>query len=184
MPRCVRILSLIALMGFAVASVFAVQPRPTGERDPLLPAPKAHLFMRSSGFIFAGTVKAVRKIAPQRRGEVATVEVSFHVDHAIRGVRSGQTLTVREWAGLWETGERYRPGERVLLFLYPPSKLGLTSPVGGPLGRFKLDDAGRVLGPGKPGRDLLGGQKNAGFESRDHIPVREFMRLLAHPEVE
>jgi hypothetical protein len=35
-----------------------------------------------------------------------------------------------------------------MLFLYPPSKLGLTSPVGGPLGRFKIDPDGRViLGP-------------------------------------
>jgi len=33
----------------------------------------------------------------------------------------------------------------VLLFLYPNSKLGLTSPVGGALGRYRVDNAGRVL---------------------------------------
>ncbi|GAC1428679.1 MAG: hypothetical protein NVS1B11_11280 [Terriglobales bacterium] len=40
--------------------------------------------------------------------------------------------------------DRYFVGERLLLFLYPPSKLGLTSPVGGSLGRFNLDSAGNV----------------------------------------
>ena len=42
-------------------------------------------------------------------------------------------------------GQRYRVGERVLLFLYPPSKLGLTSCVGGRMGRFTVDPWGRVL---------------------------------------
>jgi hypothetical protein len=51
---------------------------------------------------------------------------------------------VREWAGLWEAGERYRAGERVLLYLYPPSKLGLTSPVGGRLGRYQIGHDGLV----------------------------------------
>jgi hypothetical protein len=47
--------------------------------------------------------------------------------------------------GLWESGERYQNGEHVLLFLYPPSKIGLTSPVGGKLGRFQMDNTGHVL---------------------------------------
>jgi hypothetical protein len=33
----------------------------------------------------------------------------------------------------------------VLLFLYPPSKLGLTSAVGGPIGRFSVDPLNRIL---------------------------------------
>jgi len=113
--------------------------------------PHARPPTRSSGYIFAGTVKSVERAIPKRNG-VATVLINFHVDQAIRGVRTGQMLAVREWAGLWESGERYRPGERVLLFLYPPSKLGLTSPVGGPMGRFRIDPSGRViLGPGSIG---------------------------------
>jgi hypothetical protein len=60
-------------------------------------------------------------------------------------VRNGEVLAVREWAGLWTSGDRYRPGERLLLFLYRPSKLGLTSLVGGPLGRFPVDSVGNVI---------------------------------------
>jgi hypothetical protein len=52
---------------------------------------------------------------------------------------------VCEWSGLWNAGERYRVGEQVLLFLYPNSRLGLTSPVGGAQGRFAIDEFSRVL---------------------------------------
>ncbi len=62
----------------------------------------------------------------------------------MRGTAPGQSLTIREWAGLWTGGERYRIGEHVLLFLYSPSKLGLTSPVAGALGRFAVDSQGRI----------------------------------------
>ena len=33
-------------------------------------------------------------------------------------------------------------GEHILIFLYPPSRLGLTSPVGGSLGQIALDPSG------------------------------------------
>src|SRR5579864_1649445 len=120
---------------------------PTGSPFSRHPRP----LTRSSGYIFAGTVKSVQRASPKGNG-VATVQINFHVDQGIRGTRTGQMLSIREWAGLWQSGERYRPGERVLLFLYPPSKLGLTSPVAGPLGRFRIGPDGRVIfDPGRIG---------------------------------
>src|SRR5713226_8041859 len=56
-----------------------------------------------------------------------------------------RTSRLRSGIGLWSSGQRYRVGERVLLFLYPPSKLGLTSTVGAEIGRFRVDPAGQVL---------------------------------------
>ena len=73
------------------------------------------------------------------------MQVTFEVTEGIRGVRTGQTLVIREWAGLWESGARYRPGQRILLFLYRPSRLGLTSTVGGQMGRFPIDNKGQVM---------------------------------------
>jgi hypothetical protein len=64
---------------------------------------------------------------------------------SIRGVREGHSLEVREWAGLWNSGERYRVGERVVRFLYPLSRLGLTSPVGGALGRFDVTSQQEIV---------------------------------------
>jgi hypothetical protein len=107
-------------------------------------APSLRQLTRDSGYIFAGRVSAIERVRASATPEVATVKITFQVEQGIRGVRTGQMLVIREWGGLWEQGERYRPGERVLLFLYRPSKLGLTSPVAGALGRFTLDKKGQI----------------------------------------
>ena len=96
---------------------------------------------RDSGLVFSGVVTHVQRSATS----TGTTQVTFRVENAIRGVRRGQVVTIREWSGLWNSGERYAIGERVLLFLYPKSKLGRTRPVGGKLGRYAVDPAGRVL---------------------------------------
>jgi len=98
---------------------------------------------QSAGIIFSGRVTAIGQLTTKQA--VATLTITFHVEQAIRGVTPGEDFTISQWIGLWSSGQRYRVGERVLLFLYLPSKLGLTSCVGGPLGRFAIDPAGRVL---------------------------------------
>jgi hypothetical protein len=99
----------------------------------------------AAGTIFSGTVTAIARHPATRGQGVETVAVTFHVERAIRGASPGTDLTVEQWMGLWSGGQRYRVGERVLLFLYPPSKLGLTSAVGAEIGRFRVDPAGRVM---------------------------------------
>jgi hypothetical protein len=131
---------------FAVQQFLLSASAQNGTADPSAP-PVSNLRMltRNSGYIFDGTVLSVERIAEAEPGSVAAVQITFRVEQAIRGVRNGQVLSIREWAGLWNSGERYRAGERLLLFLYSPSKLGLTSPVGGPQGRFAVDPGGNIL---------------------------------------
>jgi hypothetical protein len=101
--------------------------------------------VRASGTIFAGTVTKIEP-GPARGGTaIPTVAVTFRVQRPLRGTAPGQSFSILEWLGLWTAGQRYVLGEHVLLFLYPPSKLGLTSAVAGPIGRFNLDPAGRIL---------------------------------------
>lgn len=113
--------------------------------QPILPPPLLTQMLRSSGQVFSGTVLNVDHSYSESSNALATTDIRLRVDEAIRGVRKGQVLEIKEWAGLWQAGERYRPGEHVLLFLYPPSKLGLTSPVGHQAGRFLIDKGGNVL---------------------------------------
>ena len=102
-------------------------------------------FVRAAGTIFAGSVTRVQ-FHPGANGQsVATVAITFHIENAIRGATSGREFTIFEWSGLWSAGQRYRVGERVFLFLYPRSKLGLTSSVAGPLGRFALNAQQEVV---------------------------------------
>lgn len=128
------------------------QPSPV-ERFPALPQASTAtlgtsgfpLIARAAGFIFSGTVTAIARRAAIGGQSVETVAITFHVQNAIRGAIPGKDLTISQWIGLWSGGQRYRVGERVLLFLYPPSKLGLTSNVGGEMGRFTVDSSGYVL---------------------------------------
>ena len=59
------------------------------------------------------------------------------------GVKRGQILTIHEWAGAWSMHRPMRTGQHILIFLYPPSRLGFTSPVGGSLGQVALDASGK-----------------------------------------
>lgn len=99
---------------------------------------------QAAGVIFSGTVTSIAR-QPARHDRVETVRITFHVENAIRGVSPGDDLTIAQWIGLWSSGQRYRVGERLLLFLYPTSKLGLTSCVGATIGRFRVDPVGRVV---------------------------------------
>jgi hypothetical protein len=114
--------------------------------------PRWKQLSRRAGMIFAGTVliapmqtasKSSSAIDRNGLGATPAIELSFRVDEAIVGVETGQILTVHEWTGAWFTHRTMRKGERVLLFLYPLSRLGLTSPVGGSLGQVALDASGR-----------------------------------------
>jgi len=100
---------------------------------------------QAAGMIFSATVTGVARHPANHDRAIETVAITFHVERAIRGVVPGEDLTVSQWTGLWSSGQSYRIGERALFFLYPPSKLKLTSCVGGRMGRFAIDGAGWVL---------------------------------------
>ncbi len=107
-----------------------------------------------AGTIFAGTVLRVERIASSVSGP-ATVQISFGVDDAVRGCNAGQTILLREWAELWVHGDRYREGQKVLIFLYPPSDAGLSSPVAGELGILELGPQGLLRLSPQQARFLL-----------------------------
>lgn len=128
-------------------------------------------FTRAAGMIFSGTVKKVERRPATRGQEVETVAITFHVETAIRGATPGDDVVISQWMGLWSSGQRYRVGERVLLVLYPPSKLGLTSSVGGPLGRFAIDPVGRVL---LTAQHLAAFQKDPVLGGKSRVRVSDF----------
>lgn len=148
--------------GLAMERVFAPNPNPLPESSPIAPvwipppslpgaypvAPQRPIFAQlagAAGIIFSGHVTSVARSPSISGRPLSSTSVTFQVERAMRGASAGQSLTIHEWAGLWTSGARYRVGERVLLFLYAPSKLGLTSPVAGGIGKFEMDSEGRVV---------------------------------------
>jgi hypothetical protein len=142
MPWSVGRVPLLGLLLLSSLSALAELPLQSPQRN--ISPVRRSLTLRS-GYIFSGTVRSVERVALRTHDSVAVMRITFHVDQGLRGTRTGEMLVIREWAGLWQSGDRYRPGERVILFLYPPSKLGLTSPVGGASGRFPVDPKGQVI---------------------------------------
>ena len=140
--------------------------------------PSLRQMTRDSGYIFAGKVTGIERVAGSPPADVSTVRVTFQVEQGILGVRTGRTLVIREWVGLWEQGERYRLGERVLLFLYRPSQLGLTSPVAGRWGRFTVDKSGKIDLKPDHAASLASNPAEVHLRGQTRVSRRDFARAI------
>jgi hypothetical protein len=141
---CVLAVVLATECGLAQDPPQATQTLPQATESAL------HTMLRQAGVIFAGRVIAVRRdsgigigIGVGNSGATGVVEIDFAVDDAIRGVGGG-TYTLREWAGLWATGDApFRVGQRFLMLLHAPGPAGLSSPVGGEDGAIPIRGSGQ-----------------------------------------
>jgi hypothetical protein len=138
--------------------------------------------------IFAGTVLGSTPPTTTIDRAVPAAQLSFRVDESIAGVKRGQVVTIHEWAGALD---RHRPmikGQHILIFLYPPSRLGLTSPVGGSLGQVALDASGKNVSRAgfanalQPGRHIPQRLKPAFLQARNGtLRLRSGQALEAVP---
>lgn len=124
--------------------------------------------------IFAGRCLETEVVSHPQLG--AVTRVTFEVERAVKG-HLGSTLTIEvigSGSGQPAPGlttldvPRFAPGERVVLFLYPESSLGLTSPVALGQGKFSVlhDKEGQELAVNALGnRDLMRGLSTAARES-------------------
>ena len=155
---------LVVALAF-LSSFIAAQPSDQVVAERVL-GPQWKQLSRRAGMIFAGTVltAAAQTVTTQTAatdridpGTTPAVQLSFHVDEAIAGVERGQVLTIHEWAGAWSMHRPMSKGQHFLIFLYPPSRLGLTSPVGGSLGQVALDSSGQNVSRDAQNRDMKNG---------------------------
>ena len=167
--RCVLVVALASLSIFATAQ----------QSDQVIAehvlGPQWKQLSRRAGMIFAGTVLAAaaqtgttqtpatdRAVPAGVPAATPAVQLTFRVDQAIAGVKQGQILTIHEWAGAWSMHRPMRSGQHILVFLYPLSRLGFTSPVGGSLGQIALDPTGKNVSKS--------GQKPAPIGPRSESP--------------
>lgn len=204
-PTFLRGQNAAAERSAVLATVSAPSPAPSRYLSPIAPVwippprllnrdPAAHgsaglgpaffsQLVRSAGIIFSGRVTSVGRAPSSPGQQQASTAVVFEVERALRGASPGQSLTIHEWAGLWSSGERYRVGEHVLLFLYSPSKLGLTSPVAGALGRFAVDSQGRIVISAQQAATLaadpvLAGQTAGQTGGKTVVPYAAFIQAV------
>jgi hypothetical protein len=173
-------MNLLGRVVFALAGIAVTLPM-AGQS---LPRTEAGLSLKrltdSAGIIFVGTMLKVERVVADD-SKPATVMVSFRVDNAVRGCAAGQRVAVVEWAELWDNGGRYRNGQQVLLFLYPPSEAGLTSTVAGDLGKVQIGPQGLLLTPQQArflsSQDEMSGAQPDALELGNKRPNSRHLRL-------
>jgi hypothetical protein len=169
-------LSIFCLSIFCLSILAAAQSSDQVVAERVL-GPQWKQLSRRAGMIFAGTVlgsttptTTIDRAVP---ASIPVVELSFRVDEPIAGVKRGQVVTIHEWAGALD---RHRPmikGQHILILLYPPSRLGLTSAVGGSLGQVALDASGKNVARAgfrdalQSGRQIPPGLKPAFVQARN-----------------
>ncbi|MCU1320258.1 MAG: hypothetical protein JWP98_1776 [Edaphobacter sp.] len=132
--RCLQSLPAAALLA---ASLAHAQAAPATPPD-ITVEDALHHMSDQAGVVFVGEVIAIRQHEGEN-GASGLVEVEFRIDQAVRGCTAGSTYVLREWAGLWSGGDqRYRIGQRLLMFLHTPGLGGVTSPVGGMAGAIPI----------------------------------------------
>lgn len=173
MDRGLSRILLSLTLAFSVAPS-AAQSKPLSA--PIVPA-NLQQVARKAALIFTGTVVSVAPVRESGSEAITSVEVTFQVEQALRGLRTGQRYAIREWSGLWVSCPRYRVGQRMMLFLYGPSRVGLTSPVGGSLGRYDVDRSGQVSlpPPRAPEATISAKPIKAGNQ---HVPIQTFSRAV------
>jgi len=138
--RAFRPLHLLVILLVLLPTAHPQQPLPQTVEDAL------HNLSDAAGIVFIGEVVAIRSL-PGSYGSSGVVEIDFRIDQAIRNCTSNSTYTLREWAGLWAGGDqRYRVGQRLLLFLHTPGPTGISSPVGGMVGAIPVRAATEAPG--------------------------------------
>jgi len=127
----------------------AVAPRPAAAvgRRLNLATLTAH-----AGTIVAGRIVGLRSGSHPKYHRIGAVYVTLQVDQTLKG-KPAPRLTFMQFAGRAASASSarsvsmaqllpemppYRMGEEVVLFLYPASSAGFTSPVGGAQGKFLI----------------------------------------------
>jgi hypothetical protein len=173
-PTALLYLSIVCLVDSASAqgwNQLPLDPNIVDQGNPDQPAsdratavrvlgPQWEQMSRRAGIIFVGTVVSTNPpsaavdqlslVSATMPAMLPTIQVTFRVDRAIAGTETGQVLTIHEWAGTSSTQRPMNTGQHVLLFLYAPSRLGFTSPVGGAAGEVFLDPTGKNVPAPKP----------------------------------
>jgi len=89
---------------------------------------------QDSGKIIHGKVIGVREEIHEALGIPVSV-ISVQTEECLKGDATGQ-VQFRQVKGMGLPV--YRQGDEIVIFLYPESKVGVTSPVGGDQGLFKV----------------------------------------------
>ncbi|MBI2995609.1 MAG: hypothetical protein HYY52_02745 [Candidatus Melainabacteria bacterium] len=93
--------------------------------------------VKSSGKIFAGECKEVKFVEKDLESKLPVYEITFKITEGVKGVHGEKEVTFKQWQPTIRQAS-YEMGKKYILFLYPESERGLTSPVAIQYGKFDI----------------------------------------------
>lgn len=151
----------LVLATFAGAALGLFRESATAQSRPV----NLERLVNDAGIIFSGTVVNIVTGEKDPSMNLYTTYYTFTVQEALFGVKA-DTVTIKQYGGESEGRSYYPPGvprfergESVVVFLYPPSRIGMTSAVAKDQGKFLVrgvDSSGvRYVENGTGNRDLF-----------------------------
>lgn len=99
----------------------------------------------ASDRIFTGRCISVEEIEKDNDSRnLPTVKFTFKVTEGIKGIGNKKEVSFKQWKPTVRNAN-YQIGKKYVLFLFPDSKFGLTSPVGFLQGQFEIEEKGIIL---------------------------------------
>jgi hypothetical protein len=153
MPFSSRRSGLLTVLGLiAVGAALPAPAQAVGQRLDLA------TMTERAGTIVSGRVTEIRSGCHPKYPNVGALFITLKVNEMIKGAPA-QTITFMQFSGRATQSSTkpismarslphmpmFRVGEEIVLFLYPPSSVGFTSPVGGEQGKFIVHRS-----PGQP----------------------------------
>ena len=97
----------------------------------------------SADRIFVGNCVSIEEIEDDPASKLPVVKYTFEITEGIKGVENKSKISFKQWApSIKESG--YQKDKKYVLFLYPDSERGLTSPVGLLQGNFEVELHGLI----------------------------------------
>lgn len=99
----------------------------------------------ASDRIFTGRCISVEEIEKDKDSRnLPTIKFTFKVTEGIKGTGNKKEISFKQWKPTIRNAN-YQIGKKYVLFLFPDSKFGLTSPVGFLQGQFEIEEKGIIF---------------------------------------
>lgn len=97
----------------------------------------------AAGRIFVGNCTNIEEIENDSESKLPVIKYTFKITEGIKGVDNKEEIAFKQWQPTVR-GASYEIGKKYILFLYPNSDRGLTSPVGFLQGQFEIEKKGLI----------------------------------------
>lgn len=96
----------------------------------------------SANRVFTGVCTKIEEIEKDPVSKLNVVKYTFRITENIKGTENKNKITFKQWKPTAKEAG-YETGKKYVLFLYPDSNIGLTSPVGFLQGKFLVEKIGK-----------------------------------------